>query len=52
MPQDIADDLGLTSSVTIDQEVQDAVQLVLSENDDIVKKIMEGNDRPIMSLVG
>ena len=52
MPQEIADDLGLTRSVDIDSEVKDAVKLVVAENPDIVKKILEGNDRPIMSLVG
>ena len=52
MPKEIADDLGLTKSVTIDQEVQDAVGKIITENPDIVQKIMDGNDRPIMSLVG
>lgn len=52
MPQEIADDLGLTRSVTIDQEVQDAVNVIVSENQEIIKKILDGNDRPIMSLVG
>ena len=51
-PQEIADDLGLTRSVDINSEVQDAVRLVVAENADIVKKILDGNDRPIMSLVG
>jgi len=36
MPKEIADDLGLTKSVTIDQEVQDAVGKIITENPDIV----------------
>jgi Asp-tRNA(Asn)/Glu-tRNA(Gln) amidotransferase B subunit len=52
MPTEIAEELGLTTTVTIGQDVQDAVKEVVSANPDIVKKILDGNDRPIMSLVG
>lgn len=52
MPQEIADDLGLTRGTDMNQEVHDAVTLVIESNPEIVKKIKEGNDRPIMSLVG
>jgi Asp-tRNA(Asn)/Glu-tRNA(Gln) amidotransferase B subunit len=52
MPSQIAEDLGLTTSVTISEDIQTAVKKVLEENADIVEKIKGGNDRPVMALVG
>ena len=52
MPGEIAEDLGLSRSVNINQEVQDAVDLVIQENPDVVKKIQEGNLRRVNNLMG
>ena len=48
---EIAQELGLVGVVTQD-EIREAVAIVLAENQKIVQKVIEGKQGPIMSLVG
>jgi aspartyl-tRNA(Asn)/glutamyl-tRNA(Gln) amidotransferase subunit B len=48
---EIAQELGLVGVVTQD-EIKEAVAIVLAENQKIVQKVIEGKQGPIMSLVG
>jgi len=53
-PTEIAKDLGYIGGAHTDQAVIDAVHAVLQrpENVAVIEKIKDGNERPIMSLVG
>lgn len=52
MPSTIAEDSGFVGEVITSDEVKAAVTDALANSPDIVDKIMKGNDRPIMSIVG
>ena len=54
MPAQIAADQGFTGIDVTSDEVKEAVAEVISDpsNAAIIEKILGGNDRPIMSLVG
>ena len=54
MPGQIAADQGFTGIDVTSEEVKKAVSEVISDpnNTEIIDKILGGNDRPIMSLVG
>ena len=54
MPAQIAADQGFTGIDVTSDEVKEAVGEVISDpnNAAIIEKILGGNDRPIMSLVG
>ena len=52
MPSDIAEDSGFVGGPEINDEVKAAVDEAIANNPEIVAKILAGNDRPIMSLVG
>lgn len=54
MPKLIAEEQGFIGGVVTSDEVRHAVQAALADpsNAQVVEKILGGNDRPIMSLVG
>ena len=52
MPSQIAEDSGFVGGTMTSEEVTQAVEDAIRDNPDIVAKILGGNDRPIMSLVG
>lgn len=54
MPSEIAEDQGFVGRTNLTQEVQSAVDAAVSDssNYDVIQKIVGGNDRPIMAIVG
>ena len=52
MPSQIAEDSGFVGGTMTSEEVTQAVEDAIRDIPDIVAKILGGNDRPIMSLVG
>ena len=54
MPAVIAQDKGFVGGPNLSEEVKGAVNAALQDpaNADVIEKIMAGNDRPVMSLVG
>ena len=54
MPSEIAEEQGFVGTMITSEEVRSAVNQVLSdpENASVIKKVQEGNNRPVMSLVG
>ena len=52
MPSTIAEDSGFVGEVITTDEVKQAVAEVVNSNPAIIEKIIAGNDRPLMSLVG
>lgn len=54
MPGEIAEEQGFIGAEVTSEEVKTAVTNCLNDakNNHIIEKILAGNDRPIMSLVG
>ena len=54
MPREIAEEQGFVGGAQLGHEVVEAVNRAIAdaENAAVVEKILQGNERPIMSLVG